>query len=183
MGGLKHYIALPPRKRVVPDTMVSTLARSFPLFLYNKTNLRTVLAFDNSPSFLWSHWYQHYHQSAATAYVSGRPFLCMILMQSMPHLGDEMRIDFLHRFSFFSYFFGGGEGGGKRTNVSAKSTFKIRGMTTVSGKSSLDTVQGPVSQNSQNFREHFRVSQLPLYLKNGEDLNRQTSRTFCFLLP
>ena len=166
--------------------MVSTLVRSFPLFLYNKTNLRTVLAFDNSPSFLWSHRYQHYHQSAATAYVPGRPFLCMILMQSMPHLGDEMRIDFLHRFSFYYYYFfflGGGGEGGERTNVSAKSTFKIRSMTMVSGKSSLDTVQGPVSRKSQNFRAHFRVSQFPLYLKNGEDLNRQTSQTFCFLLP
>ena len=28
----------------------------------------------------------------------------------------------------------------------------------------------------------FRVSQFPLYLKNGEDLSRQTSQSFCFLL-
>ena len=27
-----------------------------------------------------------------------------------------------------------------------------------------------VSQKSRNFRGHFRVSQFPFYLKNGEDL-------------
>ena len=45
------------------------------------------------------------------------------------------------------------------------------------------TYQGPVSQKSRNFTGHFRVSQLPLYLKNGEDLSRQTSQSLFFLLP
>ena len=43
--------------------------------------------------------------------------------------------------------------------------------------------QGPVSQKSRNFTGRFRVSQFPLYLKNGEDLIRQTSQLFFFLLP
>ena len=30
---------------------------------------------------------------------------------------------------------------------------------------------------------NFRVSQFPLYLKNGEDLSRQISKSFFFLLP
>ena len=34
----------------------------------------------------------------------------------------------------------------------------------------LHCVLGPVSQKSRNFTGHFRVSQFPLYLKNGEDL-------------
>ena len=43
---------------------------------------------------------------------------------------------------------------------------------------------GPVSRKSRNFTGHFRVSQFPLYLKNGEDLIRQlTSQLFFFLLP
>ena len=37
---------------------------------------------------------------------------------------------------------------------------------------------------SRNFAGHFRVSQFPLYPKNGEDLlSRQTSQSFFFLLP
>ena len=43
--------------------------------------------------------------------------------------------------------------------------------------------QGPVSRKSRNFTGHFRVSQFPLYLKNGEDLSRQTLQLFFFLLP
>ena len=43
--------------------------------------------------------------------------------------------------------------------------------------------QGPVSQKSRNFTGHFRVSQFLLYLKNGDDLIRQTSQLFFFLLP
>ena len=42
---------------------------------------------------------------------------------------------------------------------------------------------GPVSQKSRNFTGRFRVSQFPLYLKNGEDLIRQTSQLFFFWLP
>ena len=42
---------------------------------------------------------------------------------------------------------------------------------------------GPVSRKSRNFPGHFWVSQLPLYLKKGADLSRQTSMSFCFLLP
>ena len=30
---------------------------------------------------------------------------------------------------------------------------------------------------------HFRESQFPLYLNNGEDLSHQTSQSFFFLLP
>ena len=41
----------------------------------------------------------------------------------------------------------------------------------------------PVSRKSLNFTGHFRVSQFPLYLKNGEDLSHQTSQSVCFLLP
>ena len=43
---------------------------------------------------------------------------------------------------------------------------------------------GPVSRKSRNFTGHFRVSQFPLYLKNGDDLIRQTSQLifyFCCL--
>ena len=47
----------------------------------------------------------------------------------------------------------------------------------------FNTVLGPVSQKSRNFTGRFRVSQFPLYLKNGEDLIRQTSQLFFFLLP
>ena len=36
---------------------------------------------------------------------------------------------------------------------------------------------GPVSRKSRNFSGHFRVPQFLLYLKNGEDLSRQTSQT------
>ena len=43
--------------------------------------------------------------------------------------------------------------------------------------------QGPVSRKSRNFTGHFRVSQFRLYLKNGEDLSRQTSQSFFFLSP
>ena len=39
--------------------------------------------------------------------------------------------------------------------------------------------QGPVSRKSRNFTSHFLVSQFLLYLKNGEDVSRQTLRT-CF---
>ena len=53
-----------------------------------------------------------------------------------------------------------------------------------SAKSKIDLIdQGPVSRKSRNFTGHFRVSQFPLYLKNGEDLSRQTSQLFFFLLP
>ena len=38
---------------------------------------------------------------------------------------------------------------------------------------------GPVSRKSRNFTGHFRVSQFPLYFKNGEDLSHQTPQT-CF---
>ena len=41
---------------------------------------------------------------------------------------------------------------------------------------------GPVSRNSRNFTGHFQVTQFPLYLKNGEDLSRQTSQSFFSLL-
>ena len=41
---------------------------------------------------------------------------------------------------------------------------------------------GPVSRKSRNFTGHLRVSQFPFYLKNGEDLSRQTSQSVCFLL-
>ena len=40
------------------------------------------------------------------------------------------------------------------------------------------TVQGPVSRKSRNFTGHFRMSQFPLYLNNGENLSRQTSKSF-----
>ena len=40
---------------------------------------------------------------------------------------------------------------------------------------------GPVSQKSRNFTGYLRVSQFGLYLKNGEDLSRQTSQSFFFL--
>ena len=43
--------------------------------------------------------------------------------------------------------------------------------------------QGPVSRKSRNFTGHFRMSQFPMYLKNGQDWSRQTSQSFCFLLP
>ena len=43
--------------------------------------------------------------------------------------------------------------------------------------------QWPVSRKSRNFTGHFRVSQFPLYLKNGKDLSHQTSQSFFFLLP
>ena len=33
---------------------------------------------------------------------------------------------------------------------------------------------GPVSRKSRSFTDYFRVSQFPLYPKNGEDLSRQT---------
>ena len=42
---------------------------------------------------------------------------------------------------------------------------------------------GPVSRKSRYFSGHFRVSQFPLYLINGEDLSRQTSQSVCFLIP
>ena len=38
--------------------------------------------------------------------------------------------------------------------------------------SSTPTRAGPVSRKSRNFTGHFRVSQFPLYLKNGEDSSR-----------
>ena len=38
------------------------------------------------------------------------------------------------------------------------------------------SLQGPVSRKSRNSTGHFRVTQFPLYLKNGEDLSRQTSQ-------
>ena len=43
--------------------------------------------------------------------------------------------------------------------------------------------QGPVSRKSRNFTGHIRVSQFPLYFKKGEDLSRQNSQLFFFLLP
>ena len=42
---------------------------------------------------------------------------------------------------------------------------------------------GPFSRKSRNFTGHFRASQFPLYFKNGEDLSRETSQLFFFLLP
>ena len=42
---------------------------------------------------------------------------------------------------------------------------------------------GSVPRKSRNFTNHFWVKQFPLYLKNGEDLSRQTSQPFFFLLP
>ena len=54
---------------------------------------------------------------------------------------------------------------------------------TCSGHWLIVTVQGPVSRKSRNFTGHFRVTQFPLYLKNGEDLSRQTSQSFFFYLP
>ena len=42
---------------------------------------------------------------------------------------------------------------------------------------------GPFLKKSRNFTGHFRVSSFPLYLKNGENLIRQTSQLFFFLLP
>ena len=44
-------------------------------------------------------------------------------------------------------------------------------------------VPGPVSRKSRKVRGHFWVSQFLLYLKNGEDLSRQTSQSVCFLSP
>ena len=38
---------------------------------------------------------------------------------------------------------------------------------------------GPISRKSRNFTGHLRVIHFPRYLKNGEDLSRQTSQT-CF---
>ena len=49
-------------------------------------------------------------------------------------------------------------------------------------RSGRNNAQGPVSRKSRNFTGHFRVSQFPLYLKNGEDLSRQASQLFFFLL-
>ena len=42
---------------------------------------------------------------------------------------------------------------------------------------------GACFSNVRNFTYHFRVSQFPLYLKNREDLSRQTSQSLFFLLP
>ena len=42
---------------------------------------------------------------------------------------------------------------------------------------------GTFSRKSRNFTGHFRVTQFPLYLKNGEDLSRQTLQSFFLLLP
>ena len=53
----------------------------------------------------------------------------------------------------------------------------------VFGKRTTPRNQRPVSRKSRNFTGHFRVSQFPLYLKNGEDLSHQTSQSFFFLLP
>ena len=49
-------------------------------------------------------------------------------------------------------------------------------------RSGRNNAQGPVSRKSRNFTGHFRVSQFPLYLKNGEDLSCQASQLFFFLL-
>ena len=46
----------------------------------------------------------------------------------------------------------------------------------------LRSHQGPVSRKSRNFSGHFRVSQFPLYLKNGKDLSRQTLQLFFFFV-
>ena len=46
-----------------------------------------------------------------------------------------------------------------------------------------DSHLGPVSRKSRNLTGHFWVSEFPLYLKNGEDLSRQTSQSFFFSLP
>ena len=40
----------------------------------------------------------------------------------------------------------------------------------------------PFLESSETLRAILRVSQFPLYLKNGEDLSRQTSQLFFFLL-
>ena len=48
----------------------------------------------------------------------------------------------------------------------------------------LNTLSVPRFSNvSKLIIVHIRVSQFPLYLKNGEDLSPQTSRSFCSLLP
>ena len=47
---------------------------------------------------------------------------------------------------------------------------------------SQDSDLRPVSQKSRNFTGYFRVSQFPLYLKNGKDLSRQTPQSVRFLL-
>ena len=51
------------------------------------------------------------------------------------------------------------------------------------GQPETNTNQEPVYRKSRNLTGHFRVSQFPLYLKNGEHLSRQTSQSVCFLLP
>ena len=40
--------------------------------------------------------------------------------------------------------------------------------------------RGPFLEKSRNFTGHLRVSQFPLYLKNGEGLSLQTSQPFFF---
>ena len=50
-------------------------------------------------------------------------------------------------------------------------------MAVLSVKKSID--QGPVSRTSRIFTGHFRVSQFPLFLKNGKDLSRHFS--ICYL--
>ena len=44
-------------------------------------------------------------------------------------------------------------------------------------------VLGAVSRSPETLRDHFRVSQFPLYLKNGEGLICQNSQLFFFLFP
>ena len=43
--------------------------------------------------------------------------------------------------------------------------------------------RGPFLKKSRNFMGHFWVSQFPLYLKSEDNLSRQTSQWFFFLLP
>ena len=58
----------------------------------------------------------------------------------------------------------------------AVSQMSFRARKVNSGLSRIEPL-GTVSRKSRNFTGHFRVSQFPLYLKNGEDLSRQTSQT------
>ena len=50
----------------------------------------------------------------------------------------------------------------------------------VKGSFCIELTLKPVSRKSRNFTGHFRVSQFPLYLKNGENLSRQPSQSVCF---
>ena len=49
--------------------------------------------------------------------------------------------------------------------------------------SRFESCSGACFSKSRNFTGQVRVSQYPLYFKNGEDLSHQTSHPFTFLLP